>query len=109
MIKKTMKKQLLQERFQELAGIKEDDMPPIDAAIEPEPEPETAPEIEVDPSSPVEMLFSGIKTGNLTELQMGLDNIDMPEERIEAILKFAEFIQADSYDVIMAANTLEIN
>ena len=100
-----MKKQLLQERFQQLAGITEDDMPPIDAAIEPE----IAPEIEVDPSSPVEMLFSGIKTGNLTELQMGLDNIDMPEERIEAILKFAEFIQADSYDVIMAANTLEIN
>lgn len=100
-----MKKQILQERFQELAGIKEDDMPPIDAAIEPEPE--IAPEIEVDPSSPVEMLFHGIKSGNLTELQIGLDNIDMPEERIEAILRFAEFIQADPYDVIMAANTLE--
>jgi hypothetical protein len=104
-------KKILIERFQELAGITEDDMPPIDAAIEPEVEPvvepEIAPEIEVDPSSPVEMLFHGIKTGNLTELQIGLDNIDIPEERIEAILKFAEFIQADPYDVIRAANTLE--
>ena len=100
-----MKKQILQERFQELAGIKEDDMPPIDAAIEPE----IAPEIEVDPTSPVEMLFHGIKTGNLTEVQIGLDQIDMPEERIEAILRFAEFIDADPFDVITAANSLKID
>ena len=104
-----MKKQILQERFQELAGIKEDDMPPVDAAIKPEPEPEIAPEIEVDPSSPVEMLFHGIKTGNLTEVQIGLDQIDIPEERIEAILRFAEFIDADPFDVITAANSLKID
>ena len=104
-------KKVLIERFQQLAGITEDDMPPIDAAIEPElkpvEEPKISPEIEVDPSSPVEVLFHGIETGNITEIQIGLDSIDIPEEKTEAILKFAHFIQADPFDVIRAANTLE--
>ena len=56
----------------------------------------------------VNMLFTGINTGNVSDIEVGLEGIDMPEEKTEAILRFAELINADSFDIIRASE-LPIN
>jgi hypothetical protein len=51
----------------------------------------------------VDMVFNGINTGNVSDIEVGLEGIDMPEEKTEAILRFAELINADSFDIIRAS------
>jgi len=57
----------------------------------------------------VDMIFAGINTGNVSDIEVGLQGIDMPEEKTEAILRFAELINADSFDIIRAAESPIIN
>ena len=68
-----------------------------------EPEDETA-EWEI----PVEMLFHGINTGDVSQIEAGTDQIDMPKEKEAAILKFANFIGADAYDLHRVADKLDL-
>ena len=73
----------------------------IDFKDEPEDEPA---EWEV----PVDMLFHGINTGDVSQIKAGIDMIDMPKEREAAILKFANFIGADAYDLHRVADKLDL-
>ena len=57
----------------------------------------------------VNMLFTGINTGNVSDIEVGLEGIDMPEEKTEAILRFAELINADSFDIIRASESTSLN
>jgi len=57
---------------------------------------------------PVEMLFHGINTGDVSQIEAGTNQIDMPREKEAAILKFANFIGADSYDLHRVADKLDL-
>jgi len=57
---------------------------------------------------PVEMLFHGINTGDVSQIEAGTDQIDMPKEKEAAILKFANFIGADAYDLHRVADKLDL-
>jgi len=57
---------------------------------------------------PVEMLFHGINTGDVSQIEAGTDQIDMPREKEAAILKFANFIGADAYDLHRVADKLDL-
>tara|TARA_R110000751_G_scaffold232164_3_gene333311 strand:- start:3334 stop:3732 length:399 start_codon:yes stop_codon:yes gene_type:complete len=66
-------------------------------------------EVEVDPYEiPVEMLFNGIDTGDVSQVESGISQIDMPIEKESAILRFAKLIDADSYDLHRVADKLDL-
>ena len=65
--------------------------------------------VEVDPYEiPVEMLFNGIDTGDVSQVESGISQIDMPIEKESAILRFAKLIDADSYDLHRVADKLDL-
>tara|TARA_R110000824_G_scaffold183039_8_gene364048 strand:- start:1125 stop:1523 length:399 start_codon:yes stop_codon:yes gene_type:complete len=65
--------------------------------------------VEVDPYEiPVEMLFNGIDTGDVSQVESGISQIDMPLEKESAILRFAKLIDADSYDLHRVADKLDL-
>ena len=57
---------------------------------------------------PVDMLFHGINTGDVSQTKAGIDQIDMPREKEDAILRFANFIGADGYDLHRVADKLDL-
>ena len=57
---------------------------------------------------PVELLFNGIATGDVSQIESGISQIDMPIEKESAILRFAKLIDADSYDLHRVADKLDL-
>ena len=88
------KKQLRQIIKEEI----EDMLPPTNTPP-PSDEPEAKPHFD-----PVDMLFHGINNNRPTEIEMALINLDMPEEKERAILRFVKFINADPIDLIRSSN-----
>lgn len=53
---------------------------------------------------PVDMLFHGIEKNIPSEIDMALANLDTPEEKERAIIRFVNFIDANSIDLIRSSN-----
>ena len=92
---KSQLRQIIKEEIEDILSTTEEPTIPSPPLDEPE---------KKDHFDPVDMLFHGIEKNIPSEIDMALSNLDMPEEKERAIIRFVNFINADSMDLIRSSN-----